>query len=174
MFSIASCRQSGAKWQSKTLLFNDFWYTFGESINVFDCRLSGWYVLGNKNFNVIIRSDKQIWTHVKYCQIKTFVKNPCDDVMMIKSWTPTEFSEKTRVRKYLFGWNLSKRYKQNGHACLFHCINSFLVRREMLEHLLSNKNPLLKPLWRRYGVRKLNAYAIFGENQLKKNAISMF
>ena len=58
MFSIAICRQSGDKWQSKTLFLtifdicssisivpnsvsNDFWSTFLDSINVFDCRLSG-------------------------------------------------------------------------------------------------------------------------------------
>ena len=40
VFSIAICRQSGDKWQSKTL-FLLFWSTFVDNIDVFDCRLSG-------------------------------------------------------------------------------------------------------------------------------------
>ena len=39
-FSVAICRQSGDKWQPKTL-FLLFLSTFVDIINVFDCRLSG-------------------------------------------------------------------------------------------------------------------------------------
>ena len=41
VFSIAICRQSVDKWQSKTLFLMIFVSTFVDSINVFDCRLSG-------------------------------------------------------------------------------------------------------------------------------------
>ena len=39
VFSIVICRQSGDKWQSKTVS-NDFLSTFVDSINVFYCGLS--------------------------------------------------------------------------------------------------------------------------------------
>ena len=49
VFLIAICRQSGDKWQSKTRatngnqdpVSNDFLSTFVDSINFFDCRLTG-------------------------------------------------------------------------------------------------------------------------------------
>ena len=41
VFSITICRQSGDKWQSKTLSQRFFLSTFDYSINVFDCHLSG-------------------------------------------------------------------------------------------------------------------------------------
>ena len=45
VFSIAICRQSDDKWQLKSL-FLTILYTFVDSINVFDCRLSGVIVVG--------------------------------------------------------------------------------------------------------------------------------
>ena len=40
VFSIAICCQSSDKWQSKTVT-SDYLSTFLDSIDVFDCRLSG-------------------------------------------------------------------------------------------------------------------------------------
>ena len=40
-FSIAICRPIGDKCQSETLFLSIFLSTFVDSINVFDCRLSG-------------------------------------------------------------------------------------------------------------------------------------
>ena len=85
VFSIAICRQSSDKWQSKTLFLtiliiarnsifdchlspvgwqmafdnsvcNDFWSTFVDSNNVFDCRLSG--VI---NGSIVVYSAGVIW-----------------------------------------------------------------------------------------------------------------
>ena len=44
VFSIAICRQSSDKRQSKTVS-NDIWSTYIDNINVFDCRLSGVFKL---------------------------------------------------------------------------------------------------------------------------------
>ena len=51
VFSLVICRQSGNKWQSKTLFLMIFLSTFVDSINVIECRLSGVMMLDEK-YNV--------------------------------------------------------------------------------------------------------------------------